>query len=94
MAQPLLRVENLHKKFGDLEVLKGAQRLLNTPTLQFVIVEFGFNPDDSRHVFLNRFLIQMASCGFSLGEISGLGMDGVDLYGNALFTRNSVSPKG
>jgi len=38
----------------DLEVLKGADSLLSSKCVPFVLVEVGFHPGDSRHVLFDE----------------------------------------
>ncbi len=41
MAEPLLRIENLHKRFGDLEVLKGVDLTMNKGDVTSIIGSSG-----------------------------------------------------
>lgn len=76
---------------NDLQVLIGASATLADPRLRAVIMEFGFEQGDRRHVPLQQLLDVMAAHGFRLRDIDLAGVDNDALYGNALFWRFSSS---
>jgi len=50
----------------DLEVLRGAESLLRSERIKFVLVEVGFTPGDQRHVLFDEVRSLLAPFGFKL----------------------------
>jgi FkbM family methyltransferase len=50
----------------DLEVLRGAQNLLSSGKIAFVLVEVGFHPGDSRHVLFDDVRSFLLKIGYSV----------------------------
>jgi hypothetical protein len=82
-----LRLVKIDTEGSDLEVLKGGKSVLKSSDLKFIILEFGLNPDDGRHIHLNESVRFLADYHFFLAEVGGFGLYDGDLYGNALFLR-------
>jgi len=72
---------------NDLEVLKGADTLLASPDLNYVICEFGIHPEDKRHVNINDLLRFMAPKGFYISSLGNFGCYADYIFGNVLFAR-------
>lgn len=74
----------------DLEVLKGAQRLIQSPGLEFIIVEFGIDPENKTHIHLNTFVDFLTPKKFYVCAVAdwGVGYEPIQ-FGNALFVRMS-----
>lgn len=72
---------------ADLDVIMGSDAVLRSPELAIVILEFGINNEDARHVHLNRFLEVLMRYNFCLASIAGFGVHSNYLYANALFAR-------
>jgi FkbM family methyltransferase len=91
-----LRVENVgvlkvDTEGNDLEVLKSAEKLLQSPSLKYVICEFGIHPLDQRHVHLNDFLSFLGQRDFYLATTGDYGCHVEYLRGNGLFVRKGAS---
>ena len=75
---------------NDLEVLKGADKLLRGRSLRYVICEFGIHPADARHVGINLLLRFMAQRGFFVSTMGSFGCHADYIYGNALFVQKAI----
>jgi hypothetical protein len=53
----------------DLEVLKGAQRLLSSSVIEIIICEVGFNKEDHQHSFFVDVFNYLTGFGYRLCEI-------------------------
>lgn len=50
----------------DLEVLKGAQQMITSQRIPFILVESGFHPEDNRHVLFDEFRALLMPMGYSV----------------------------
>jgi FkbM family methyltransferase len=87
-----VRLIKIDTEGNDLKVLRGAEELLNKPSLDYVIVEYGIHPADRRHVHINELTRFMRCKNFHLALLGGFGIYGEHLYGNALYMRRN--PEG
>lgn len=83
-----IRLLKVDTEGHDLEVLKGASKIIQSPQLEFIIVEFGIDPENKTHVHLNTFIDFLALKKFYVRAVAdwGLGYEPIQ-YGNALFQR-------
>jgi FkbM family methyltransferase len=72
----------------DLEVLKGGGGIISKPSLQFIIVEFGIDPENRRKIHINKFLSFLLERGFALVSVGDWCLSYEPFqFGNALFRR-------
>jgi FkbM family methyltransferase len=72
---------------NDLQVLIGASQTLANHQLKGIIMEYGFDPVNSRQVVIQELLDYLAAYRFRLRELHLAGVYSDSIYGNALFTR-------
>ncbi len=82
-----LRLIKIDTEGHDLAVLQGAHKVLSSCDLKYIILEFGLDPLQKRHVHLNTFCQHLGKYNFFLSDISGFGVFNGSLYGNALFVK-------
>lgn len=78
----------------DLEVLRGASRLLDRGGVKFVLAEVGFHPDDERHVLFDDVRAYLMPLGFRVygfydQQLEWSGENRLR-YANACFSHQSV----
>jgi FkbM family methyltransferase len=72
----------------ELEVLKGATRLLGSDRLRSILIEVGFSEDDPQHVPLHTVTERLAGFGFGLHGLFDHYYDkDVHVFSNALFVK-------
>jgi FkbM family methyltransferase len=74
----------------DLEVVKGARQILKSPALEFIVLEFGIDSADQRHVHVNELVAALSPPGFQVQALGGFGFYDGYFYGNALFVKNKT----
>jgi FkbM family methyltransferase len=95
-AQALSRIDllKIDVEGFDLEVLKGAENMLRTSAVRFVLVECGFDPADERHVLFDSIRDYLQPFGYRLFGIydQQLEWNGEPRirYANACFTLQSI----
>jgi FkbM family methyltransferase len=82
-----LRLIKIDTEGHDLDVLRGARRVLSLPALEFIILEFGIDPADQRHVHINELIAYLSPLGFQVYALGGFGLGGGYVYGNVLFVK-------
>jgi len=84
-----LKVIKIDTEGHDIEVLKGAHQTLSSGKVLFLILEFGINSQNLRHVTLSTFLRFLQPYSYMLAEVDGWGIYDGYLYGNALFVQTN-----
>ena len=72
---------------NDRNVLDGGRQTLADARLKALVMEFGFDPEDRRHVEIRRLVEFLLPFGLLVHEIDLAGVDDGRLYGNVLFGR-------
>lgn len=72
---------------NDQNVLDGGRKTLADPRLKALVMEFGFDPEDRRHVEIRKLVESLLPFGLHVHEIDLAGVDDGRLYGNVLFGR-------
>lgn len=93
-SPPRLRLIKIDTEGHDLAVLQGAENVLTSADVEFVILEFGLNASYKRQVHINKLCQFMGNYRFFLSEIGGLGIYNDNFYGNALFVRYNGQSNG
>jgi hypothetical protein len=84
-----VRLIKIDTEGNDLEVLAGAEKLLCGSPPDYVIVEFGINSTNLRHVHINKLIHFLGEKNFRLNLLGSFGIHNDFLYGNALFVRGN-----
>ena len=83
-----LKLIKIDTEGHDLNVLKGGGETLANPSLDFLVLEFGIDESDQRHVNLNLLISFLEKAGFYLRTLGGWGLHNREsIYGNAIFVR-------
>jgi len=76
---------------NDLNVLKGAHEVLQSPTLTHLIIEFGIDPENQRQCHINDLILKLIPYGFHVKCMGDWGVYRSGIYGNCLFERGGLS---